>query len=200
MTKLFQEILQDSQKVGSKSPTTKQAIDWLRQQALQTKGVDPQTLIDDAGAFKRLTGITENSIGKMYMFSYDPKHKDILPYYDNYPLIFPVEMYSDSFLGINLHYLPPMLRAKLMDALMATINNKKYNKTTKLVMSYQILKSASKFKYFEPCLKKYLFSHVRSPFVYIAPNEWNIALMLPTERFVGASKSQVFKDSTAMVR
>ena len=200
MTKLFQEILQDSQKVGSKSPTTKQAIDWLRKQALQVKTANPKSLIDDAGPFKRLSNISQNSIGKMYMFSYDPKHKDILPYYDNYPLIFPVEMYSDSFLGINLHYLPPMLRAKLMDALMSTINNKKYDKTTKLVMSYQILKSASKFKYFEPCLKKYLFNHVKSPFVYIAPDEWNIALMLPTERFVGASKSQVFKDSTSMVR
>jgi hypothetical protein len=200
MTKLFQEILQDSKKAGSKSPTTKQAIDWLRKQALQVKTANPKSLIDDAGPFKRLSNISQNSIGKMYMFSYDPKHKDILPYYDNYPLIFPVEMYSDSFLGINLHYLPPMLRAKLMDALMSTINNKKYDKTTKLVMSYQILKSASKFKYFEPCLKKYLFNHVKSPFVYIAPDEWNIALMLPTERFVGASKSQVFKDSTSMVR
>jgi hypothetical protein len=196
MTKLFQEILQSSKD----APTTKQAVDWLRQQALKTKNINPQSLIDDAGAFKRMVGLSENSIGKMYMFSYDPKHKDTLPYYDNYPLIFPVEYYGDSFLGINLHYLPPMLRAKLMDALMATINNKKYDKTTKLVLSYQILKGASKFKYFEPCLKKYLFSHVKSPFVYIAPNEWNIALMLPTERFVGASKTQVFKDSTSMVR
>jgi hypothetical protein len=200
MTKIFQEILQNSQKAGGDSVTPKQAIDWLRQQALQTKGVDPQSVIDDATAFKRLTGLSDNSIGKMYMFSYDPKHKDILPYYDNYPLVFPVEYYGDSFLGINLHYLPPMLRAKLMDALYSTLNNKKYNKTTQLVLSYNILKSASKFKYFEPCLKKYLFSHVRSPFVYIAPNEWNIAMMLPTERFVGASKSQVFKDSTSMVR
>jgi len=200
MTKIFQEILQNSQKPGGDSVTPKQAIDWLRQQALQTKNVDPQSVIDDATAFKRLTGLSDNSIGKMYMFSYDPKHKDVLPYYDNYPLVFPVEYYGDSFLGINLHYLPPMLRAKLMDALYSTLNNKKYNKTTQLVLSYNILKSASKFKYFEPCLKKYLFSHVKSPFVYIAPNEWNIAMMLPTERFVGASKSQVFKDSTSMVR
>lgn len=196
MTKLFQEILQSSKN----ATTTKQAVDWLRQQALKTKNINPQSLIDDAGAFKRMVGLSENSIGKMYMFSYDPKHKETLPYYDNYPLIFPVEYYGDSFLGINLHYLPPVLRAKLMDALMATINNKKYDKTTKLVLSYQILKGASKFKYFEPCLKKYLFSHVKSPFVYIAPNEWNIALMLPTERFVGASKTQVFKDSTSAVR
>jgi hypothetical protein len=196
MTKLFQEILHSSKN----APTTKQAVDWLRQQALKTKNINPQSLIDDAGAFKRMVGLSENSIGKMYMFSYDPKHKETLPYYDNYPLIFPVEYYGDSFLGINLHYLPPALRAKLMDALMATINNKKYDKTTKLVLSYQILKGASKFKYFEPCLKKYLFSHVKSPFVYIAPNEWNIALMLPTERFVGASKTQVFKDSTSVVR
>ena len=74
----------------------------------------------------------------MFMFIYDPKHKDTLPFYDTFPLVFPIEIYSDSFLGINLHYLPPVLRAKLMDALYTTANNNKYNEYKLINISIKI--------------------------------------------------------------
>lgn len=195
MAKLFESIISKNAGISSK-----QSLDWLRTHVGQLSKVNPKTMINDAGPFKRIQQITENSIGKMYLFSYDPKMKDILPYYDSYPLVFPIEYYGDSFLGINLHYLPPMLRAKLMDALINTINNNKYDKTTKLIISYNILNGASRYKYFKPCIKKYLFSHVKSPFLYIAPDEWNIVAMLPTDRFVGAQRSTVYKDSQMAVR
>jgi len=198
MAKLFQEVLH-----ANKEVTPKQAMDWLRKHVMEMSKLttgNAKNFINEASSSDRLQGLTENSIGKMYMFSYDPKMKDVLPYYDSYPLVFPIEFYGDSFLGMNLHYIPPALRARLMDALMRNINNKKNDKTTKLVISYNLLNGASRYKYFKPCVKKYLFSHVRSPFVYIAPDEWNIAMMLPTDRFVGASRTQVYKDSQAMVR
>ena len=44
--------------------------------------------------------------GRLNMFFYDPKFKKTLPYYDTFPLVLPLEPYSDGFLGINLHYLP----------------------------------------------------------------------------------------------
>ena len=198
MAKLFQEVLH-----ANKEVTPKQAMDWLRKHVMEMSKLttgNAKNFINEASSSDRLQGLTENSIGKMYMFSYDPKMKDVLPYYDSYPLVFPIEFYGDSFLGMNLHYIPPALRARLMDALMRNINNKKNDKTTKLVISYNLLNGASRYKYFKPCVKKYLFSHVRSPFVYIAPDEWNIAMMLPTDRFIGASRTQVYKDSQAMVR
>lgn len=178
----------------------KESMDWLRANVDKINKVKPKDMIADAGPFKRIQKISDTSIGKMYMFNYDPKLKDKLPYYDTYPLVFPIEYYGDSFLGINLHYLPPMMRTKLMDALQSTLNNNKYNKTTKLVISYNILSGASRYKYFKPCVKKYLFSHVRSPFLYIAPDEWNIVSVLPTDRFVGASRSTVHRDSQMAVR
>lgn len=196
--KLFETILSKGKSAGQDVNSDK-AVDWFRQQALKVKTANPRAMINESNQFERVQKLSKNSIGKMYMFSYDPKTKESLPYYDTYPLIFPVKFYNDGFLGINLHYLPPKLRAKLMDALYDTLNNKKYNNTTKLVISYNILQSASKFRYFEPCLKRYLFTHVKSPYVYISPDEWDIALMLPTERFVGASKSTVYKNSVSMV-
>ena len=178
----------------------KESMDWLRANVDKINKVKPKDMIADAGPFKRIQMISDTSIGKMYMFNYDPKLKEKLPYYDTYPLVFPIEYYGDSFLGINLHYLPPMMRAKLMDALQRTLNNNKYNKTTKLVISYNILNGASRYKYFKPCVKKYLFNHVRSPFLYIAPDEWNIVSVLPTDRFVGANRSTVHRDSQMVVR
>ena len=36
--------------------------------------------------------------GALNMFVYGPKHKKKLPYYDTFPLVLPIENYSDGFL------------------------------------------------------------------------------------------------------
>lgn len=183
--------------MGIADTNTVDARDWFRANAKKISTVNDKRIMRDK---ERLTNkMTRYSIGRMFMFYYDPKTKDQLPYWDRFPLIFPIELYPDGFLGINLHYISPLLRAKLMNALYMTVNNKNYDDTTRLRINYSILKSASRFKYFEPCVKRYLFSHVRSRFYYVAPNEWDMALMLPTERFVGAQKAKVFRESSRMI-
>ena len=179
---------------------TSQSIAWFRDNVRRVQGANPEEIINTPQPFKRMQSLSINSIGKMYMFNYDPKLKQILPYYDVYPIIFPIEFYSDGFLGINLHYLPPALRAKLMDALWAELTNDKFNNTTKLKISYYILKSAARYSLFKPCIKRYLFTHVRSLFLYVSPDEWEIAMMLPTERFVKASNQRVWFDSQMRAR
>ena len=64
-------------------------------------------------------------IGSMQMFYYDPKYKETLPYYDRFPLSIIVKPAKGGFLGLNLHYLPPILRAQFLDALMETVTSKK---------------------------------------------------------------------------
>jgi hypothetical protein len=143
--------------------------------------------------------LSEFFIGRMIMFSYDPKLKAKLPYYDAYPLVFPIQLYSDGFLGINLHYLPPAYRARLLDALYDNINSEKINDKTKLNISYNILNSASRFKYFKPCVKRYLYNHVKSRYYLVSINEWNKTVLLPTQRFVGASEDKIYKDSLSKI-
>jgi hypothetical protein len=145
------------------------------------------------------TVLDNRCIGKMYTFFYDPKYKDVLPYYDMFPLIFLVDFKENGFLGINLHYLPPVLRAKLMDSLYQTINNTKYDDTTKLRISYQILASASKYRWFKPCLKHYLWDHVQGNYLNIEPTNWDSALMLPTEQFRKATRDKVWRESREMI-
>jgi hypothetical protein len=73
--------------------------------------------------------------------------------------------------------------------------NSKYDKTTKLRLSYDLLARASKSDLFEPCIKRYLFSHIQSRFLEITADEWDIAALLPVEQFTKATKSKVWNDS-----
>jgi hypothetical protein len=134
------------------------------------------------------------------MYYYDPKHKETLAYYDRFPLVFPFRKVQGGFYGLNLHYLPPQLRARLMDGLYDYANNTRYDESTKIKMNYSLLQNVSKLKFFEPCVKMYLDEHVRSRFMYIYPSEWDVALFLPTERFAKKSKTQVWAESKKMFR
>jgi hypothetical protein len=60
---------------------------------------------------------------------------------------------------------------------------------------YDILQSAAKYRYFKPTLKKYLRNHIRSKFLEIQVNEWDIALFLPTESFKKADAKHVWEES-----
>jgi len=138
------------------------------------------TIIDNAKSGLK----TSLEIGKMYLFHYDPKHKAKLPLYDRFPLIFPFDHAERGFYGINFHYIPHMQRARLLDSLMGLVNDKALDNNTRLNLNYRLLKSVSKAKLFEPCVKRYLNSHVRSRFLQISPSEWAKALMLPLDDFV----------------
>ena len=82
-----------------------------------------------------------------------------------------------------------------MDGLYEYANNDRYDETTKLKMNYSLLQRASSLRFFKPCVKRYLSSHVQSNFMYVRPDEWDICLFLPTERFVKQSKQNVWADS-----
>ena len=123
-------------------------------------------------------------IGRMYFFKYDPKYKDVLPVWDKFPLVIPIEMYSDGFLGLNLHYLDPYSRLILLDKLQDFINNDKYDDTTKMNLSYRLLSNSRRYKLFEVCVKRYLLNHIRSSIIYIEPDSWETAIFLPTAKMV----------------
>jgi hypothetical protein len=130
----------------------------------------------------------------MYFFFYDPKLKDSLPYYDKFPLVIPIERYSDGFLGLNLHYIHPKQRILLLDKLSDTLNNTKYNEKTKFRVNYDYLVAASTAFEAMPCIKRYLYTNITSRFLEIPADEWDIAALLPVQQFT-ASESKVYADS-----
>tara|TARA_R100000008_G_scaffold69046_1_gene46363 strand:+ start:490 stop:1110 length:621 start_codon:yes stop_codon:yes gene_type:complete len=196
----YLDKLKSALNTGSISAKARAAGDWFRQTMLRARGEwkaavsqeTPETLLS------RQTTASTQIIGKMYFFLYNPKHKKTLPYYDRFPLIFPIEFYNDGFLGLNFHYLHPRDRAILMDQLKTLANNKRYDATTKLSITYNMLQGFSKYKRARPTVHKYLSNHVQSKFVRIDADEWEVALFLPVERFSKASKQKVWSDSKRM--
>jgi len=180
---IFQNLEEAAKNMNFKN--SREALDWYRNEALKMDKVDAEEVMKQTQPFRIFQNLDTPAIGKMYMFTYDPKFKDVLPFYDMYPLVFPISFNNNGFLGLNLHYLPPLLRAKLMDSLYSIANNNKYNKSMKLMISYDILKNASNtFSSFENCIKRYLFGHVKSSFHYVNPIDWDKAVMLPLQRWV----------------
>jgi hypothetical protein len=173
---------------------TRKSIQWFKQRVKNISKVNRNQLLENQRFQKR----SEPKIGNMYHFFYDPKHKETLPYYDRFPLIFMVGPAEGGFYGLNLHYLAPRERAIFFERLMSLRNNDKLNQTTRLKLSYNILQAASKLKQFQPCFKHYLFNHVKSPTVEIPAVDWEVVLFLPTDSFVYKSRQQVWKKSSSI--
>ena len=191
----FTDILQKGYSAGHLPVYMQNSRDWYREQAQGVRTVNTDALMKTERDRYRSVIVP----GKMYMFYYDPKTKADLPYYDRLPLIFPLAIYADSILGLNMHYLPPDLRAKLMDAMYPYISNNDLDHTTQLRITYSILKAVARLAPYKPCIKKYLKSHIVSRFVAIDVKEWDIALFLPLERFEKASKRRVWADSRSVL-
>ena len=175
-------------KAGAKA---RAAGDWFREKVKQ------------AGASAKMKAVTPNQLlrrqpdanillGKMFFYKYDPKFAKKLPYWDMYPLVFPFERAPGGFYGLNLHYIPPRDRAVLMDNLNQYASNNKYDQTTRLELSYRLLKRYGRAV---PCVKRYLGDRIVSQTVRIDADEWEVAIFLPVERFQKASKGTVWADS-----
>ena len=155
----------------------KEPYQWYRNRIKELGTPSQAQLIRDG----KITGRV--SCGALNMFIYDPKLKNKLPYYDTFPLVLPLERYRDGFLGINFHYLPYALRARLLSRLDPDAN-------------YSALKNVRLVK---PTLKRYLNSNVRSRFRKLEEEDFMTAIMLPVQRFRKSSASKVWSDSRKVI-
>ena len=193
MSNLFQRLSQQAFRAGI-TPRTKESRAWFQKKASNLRSINREKLMQE----KELRSGRKQIIGSMQMFMYDPKLKDELPYYDAFPLVIVVDSATGGFYGLNIHYLPPILRAKFLDALMGIVGSDVSDRT-KFELSYEMLKKSSKLRYFKPCFKHYLNEHVKSRFSEVPAPEWEIATFLPTADFRKANRSKVYYDSRQMV-
>ena len=122
--------------------------------------------------------------GVLNMFVYAPKFARKLPYYDTFPLIMYLKPAEGGFYGLNFHYLPYALRARLLDAAgqdKLSVSAVEGNRLTK------------------PTIKRYLFGYLRSMCLKIESEDNLTAIMLPVQRFKKASDTQVWSDSRKMI-
>lgn len=173
--RLFQKYL-DKAKDAEVEIGTKESIDWFRK------------VVTKNGQISNLTKITEGYStaklrpGEMITYGYDPKLKERLDFYDEHPLVIFLEKTANGWYGINLHYLPPVLRAKLL-------HEYNYSDTKGLRFAQQLIKDQrTNF-----CLKRYLVTHTMSKPVSIPKDVWEIAIALPFDKFLKESKKKVWQ-------
>lgn len=160
--------------------TVRGALDWF----------DSKVQASSNSIRTRLLAASENHTsstvtGKMFLFRYDPKYKHTLPIYDIYPLVFPIEMYKNGFLGLNIHYLTSYEREAFLNRLLKYATATHLTERSRLRLSYDLIASTKVLASpARPCIKRYLYSHVRTHFVEIPATEWDRVVVLPIEKFI----------------
>ena len=67
------------------TPRTKESRAWFQQKIKNLRSINREALMKE----EPLKQVSTEIVGSMYMFFYDPKHKETLPYYDTFPLAHP---------------------------------------------------------------------------------------------------------------
>jgi len=177
---------------------TKKSLEWFR------RAIGSMTVSD------RQRGLIEDSysnkpkplIGGMFMFQYVAKWKDILPYYDRFPLVIPFQFTRDGFYGLNLHYIHPMRRVELLSELLryARDYDGQDDIDTRIQLSYQLIKKSSRLKWARPCIKRYLTTEIQSSIKEVPYDDWDVISLLPTYNFTNKTNANtVYRDSRLKV-
>ncbi len=178
------------QDIRMKAGDVDRSLNWYQIQVKNLKNVRPNTLMKSA---PDLTTVIVP--GNMYMFFYDAKLKDKLPYWDMFPLVLPFRKVDGGFFGLNLHYLPYPVRFKLLGYMHALAYDSKVTESTRLQLNWRILNASSRYAPVKACVKHYLYSQLESRFLKVHYPDWITASQLPVERFVGANKQEVWRQS-----
>lgn len=199
MDSIYKDLIKQYETSADKE---QESYTWYREQAsiVNKRDIDQSDIVNEREHIPKVNRI--NLIGRLFMFHYLPKTRNKLKYYDLFPIVFPIKILNDGFLGLNLHYLPLDMRADFMDSLYMLINssNMESDNTRLIKLNYEKLVSQRKFIGVYPSIRKYIHRRIRSRIAYIPPNEWELALFLPTQQFRKRSEATVWLDSRKQIR
>jgi hypothetical protein len=176
----------------------RQSIQWFQTQikSLMRSSYQQKVLM---GETSRMT--ISPVPGRMYLYKYDAVTKEDLPYWDAFPCIFYIDKFTKNghkyWYGLNLHYLPPDLRLKLLINLYDVANNDRFDATTRLKITYETLMRLSKSKNLgaDFAFKMYKDEGLQSRFLEVSASAWPMVALLPVEAFQKASKQKVWHDA-----
>lgn len=157
----------------------KAAIEWLRKTIRKGKNISSLSRVTEGLRARPMIP------GSMVIYEYDAKFKEKLPFWDRFPLIIYLSNAKGGWYGANLHYLPPRMRSALL-----------YELHVEKKTLAQIAKAMEQNPITKHCLKRYLFSQLKSTPLTVPKDEWDIAISLPFENFQKASAKEVWKRAT----
>ena len=192
----FESIVNKAEAKGIYEKSTRASLSWFRRNVQRMFGATPSEM----RKAEELKTVTSALKGRMYMYGYDPKLKEILPYYDTFPLIIMVGPAKGGFYGLNLHYLDPRRRAQFFDELSSRLLQESPDgEMDKFMLSFKALSRGGRLGFFAPAWKHYLSSNIRTQIINVPSKYWEPAIFLPTERFQKESKQHVWKESKKII-
>ncbi|AWY10183.1 DNA end protector [Vibrio phage VAP7] len=143
-------------------------------------------------------------IGRMFLYNYDPRWKNILPVYDGWPLVFFFNMKLGDgvsfgekgvmyLFGLNVHYLPPRFRLMLFAELQRLKNDSTLREKTRLRLTWDIIKQFASLKYAEHAVKVYRSDHIRTELAEVHPDQWEVVIPMQIAEWHKGGKHEAWK-------
>ncbi len=182
----FKELAKKLKNEAPSKNLTEESLNWYLQQLKNYRNIGLKKDIIANNPQPKI------STGDIVVFEYFPLDQEEsgrkrLPYYDAAPLVLVLDEHieatgggDDYFLGINLHYVSPEMRA----AIFAYILENFYDENTKSLESinYWKLKDLLDYSVLQSMIKAYSYSRdLKLTLIY--PHQWTTVLFLPLQRF-----------------
>lgn len=203
-------IIEQTGKSGSTLKATQWFVEKIESSQMLIPDSQALTLALLRDRIRATTKVFLEMPGRMFAFTYLPKTRGQLEYYDVTPLIITlpqeptIEKKNDNILGINLHYVEPEIRAELLDKLLR-ISHKHFGEKLPpkgvgyFQIEYEMLKSI-KFVQGLPCVRSYDPIRILGRPVLIPSNEWGNATALPFENFVKKRTETIWLETRIKIR
>ena len=193
----FKKVAADLRKVksaGNVKKKTRIATEWYYNKVKETAPGKAAHAV----MFKGRRSISKFLPGSMMTFRYQSKlyEEGTLPYFDAAPLIIFLDIdRHENLLGLNLHYLPPVARARVMQFLIGNVKSKIVRHDNKLPIDYGKVQAISKLAPLRFAIKSYIPTRAVGKLVRIQPEEWHHSIFLPVAKFIGTSPRGVWKQN-----
>ena len=143
--------------------------------------------------------ITDVKLGRMYFFRYEAESsasgRDVEMHgvYDKFPLIFLLSETPGSLEGINFHYIYPEFRIHLLGKMFMYLNSQDFSNRTKLIARKfrKVIQENKIFRHAKVCYREYKPGRIASKILQVHPMDWELAITVPTERFVTPNGGRV---------
>ena len=124
-------------------------------------------------------------IGRMYFFRYEPSMPE--EEYDNWPLVISLYEDADNISGVNFHHMDYKNRIIQLGRMLDFLNNQTYEKTSRLYASKfrKTLWNHRLFRHSKASYRQYRTDQIKSKIIEVHPMDWELAITVPTERFLG---------------
>lgn len=136
---------------------------------------------------KRKTRKTLINDGYLYVFNYNPKTADKLEFYDITPCVFVIDVLQDGFIGLNLHYLPPSERNRLLYIIKQSSKHENFLSVIKQIKQ--------KYPYYNKIIKRYLYTHIITNIHMIENKYFPLVANLPLAKFMKEDIKSVYRDT-----